>query len=193
MKNQVLCYKCQKPVERSNKFTFNDGTVTHNDGCLDSVRRIKDGNPIVVLIQGAFEILNHGHIMMFKRLKSLGDILIVALNTNPLLWRYKHRRGVLTYRHKKLILEAIRYIDRVVPAHQASPLSMLKRYKVDVFCLTREWESSHQDSIAYMKAKGGRVFFSRRYKGVIATSEIKKRLLEEAEAEQRYQKAEYGR
>ncbi len=136
----------------------------------------------IVLFQGAWEIINYGHVRAFERAKQLGDVLIVALNTNKLLKKYKGRNAVLPWYQKKKILESIRWIDQVVPAHNASPLSLLKKYNVDVFVLTKEWESSHPDSIAYMKAKGGKVFFSRRYAGVVPTSEIKKRLLEEAKS-----------
>jgi cytidyltransferase-like protein len=135
----------------------------------------------VVLFQGAWEILNYGHVRAFRRAKQLGDVLILALNTNKLLRKYKGREPVLPWQHKATILRAIKYVDMVVPAHCASPLPLLKKYDADVFVLTREWEHAHADSIAYMKAKGGKVYFSRRYAGVVATSEIKRVLLLEAQ------------
>lgn len=135
----------------------------------------------VVLFQGAFEILNYGHVRAFQRAKQLGDVLIVALNTNKLLKEYKGRDAVLPWRHKATILRSIRWVDKVVPAHSFSPMELLKKYDVDVYVLTREWEDKHQAEIAWMKAKGGKVFFSRRYAGVVPTSEIKRRLLKEAQ------------
>lgn len=135
----------------------------------------------VVLFQGAFEILNYGHVRAFQRAKQLGDFLIVALNTNKLLKEYKGRDAVLPWKHKATILRSIRWVDKVVPAHNFSPMELLKKYDVDVYVLTREWEDKHQAEIAWMKAKGGKVFFSRRYAGVVPTSEIKRRLLKEAQ------------
>jgi cytidyltransferase-like protein len=137
----------------------------------------------VVLIQGAFEIINHGHVLALRRASQLGDKLIVALNTNQLIRKYKKREPVLPWAHKKLILENLRCVDKVVPAHKFSPLDLLKKYDVDVYVLTREWEAGKSEEIAYMKSKGRRVFFSRRYAGVVPTSEIKRRLLEEAQGE----------
>lgn len=134
----------------------------------------------IVLFQGAWDILNYGHVRAFRRAKQEGDYLIVALNTNRLLRKYKGRVGVLPWKHKKVILEAIRWVDKVVPAHSFSPMSLLKKYDVDVYVLTREWEAHHPEEIAYMKAKGGKVFFSRRYAGVVTTGDIKKALLAEA-------------
>ncbi len=134
----------------------------------------------MVLIQGAFEILNYGHVRALKRARSLGDYLIVALNTNRLLKAYKKKDAVLPWRHKKVILEALRWVDKVVPAHNFSPLKLLKKHNVSVYVLTREWEATKTEEIAYMKAKGGKVSFSPRYKGVVATSDIKRILLNES-------------
>ncbi len=138
-----------------------------------------------VLFQGAFEILNYGHVRAIKTAKAQGDRLIIALNTNRLLKKYKGRDAVLPWKHKKTILMGLRWVDEVVPAHNFSPLSLLKRHDVDVYVISREWEASKAEEIAYMKAKGGRIHFSRDYSGVVRTSEIKKRLLAEAKSAKR--------
>lgn len=135
----------------------------------------------VVLLQGAFDIINYGHVRALKRAKALGDYLIVALNTDQLLRQYKKREPVLPWKQKKVILEAIRWVDKVVPAHNFSPLSLLKKYKVDVYVLTKEWENTKNVEMEYMKKKGGKISFSPRYAGVVCTSEIKRRLLKEAQ------------
>lgn len=133
----------------------------------------------IVLLQGAFDIINWGHIKAFQEAKSLGNHLIIALNTDKLLEAYKGRKAVLPYYQKKFIIESCKYVDQVIPAHQFSPLSLLKEYDVDVYCLTKEWEATKAKEIAYMKEKGGKVHYLPRYKGVVCTSEIKRRLLAE--------------
>lgn len=135
----------------------------------------------IVLLQGAFEILNAGHVQVFRRCRAQGDKLIVALNTNRLLKKYKGRDAVLPYEQKKKILEAIRWIDKVVPAHRPADAALLDQHNVDVYCLSREWEETHRAEIAHMKKRGGKVFFTHDYK-VIRTRQIKKALLQEAQA-----------
>lgn len=142
-------------------------------------------NKKIVLFQGAWEILNYGHVRAFKRAKSLGDYLIVALNTNQLLRKYKGREPVLPWKHKKAILESIRWVDKVVPANRPCDVAMLKKYKADVYVLTKEWEEAHKAEIEWMRANGKKVSFSPRYAGVVCTSEIKRRLLAEAKAQGR--------
>jgi 6-phosphofructokinase len=69
----------------------------------------------------------------------------------------------------------------VVEAHNFSPLSLLKKHNVDVYCLSREWIDTKEKEIKYMKSKGGSVFLTHDYK-VVRTRNIKKSLLEEAKA-----------
>lgn len=134
----------------------------------------------VVLLQGAFDIINWGHVKAFERAKAQGDYLIIALNSNELIRKYKGRNAVLPWYQKKFIIESCVFVDKVVKATEFSPLSLLKKYKVDVLVLTREWTRTKGREIAYMKKKGGRISWSPRFKGVIATSKIKEILLEEA-------------
>lgn len=136
----------------------------------------------IVLLQGAFEIIHYGHIRCLREAKKCGDYLIVALNTNRLLYKYKKRKAVLSFKDKKGTLEAVRYVDRVVPADEFSPLKLLKKYKVDVYVVADEWIHTKAKEISYMKKKGGKIHVLPRFKGVTATSEIKRRLLAEAKS-----------
>ncbi len=132
------------------------------------------------MLQGAFEIINWGHIKAFQRAKKLGDYFIVALNSNELIEKYKKRKPVLPWYQKKFIIESCQYVDKVVMAKDFSPLELLKKHKVDVYVLTKEWKGTKAEEIAYMKSKGGKISWSPRFKGVVCTSDIKKILLEEA-------------
>lgn len=134
-----------------------------------------------VLIQGAFEIINAGHIQVLRDCKKQGDCLIVALNTNELLEKYKKRQAVLPWEEKQIILSGIRWVDRVVPAPDFSPMRLLRDLEVDVYCLSKEWEYSKAKEIEYVLDKGGKIFYTTDYP-IVRTREIKARLLEEAHA-----------
>jgi glycerol-3-phosphate cytidylyltransferase len=134
----------------------------------------------VVYVGGSYQIINAGHVKSFKKAHSFGDYLIVGLNTDELILDFKKQKSPLPYNQRKIILEGFKYIDKVIPVKEFNPLKILKKYKVDVYCLTREWESTKAIEIAYMKSKGGEVKFLPRFKGVICTSDIKKILLKEA-------------
>ena len=135
----------------------------------------------IVLVQGAFEIIHYGHIRVFQRAKSLGDILIVALNVNRLLPEYKKREAIIPWWQKATIIRNLGMVDMVVQAHNFSPLSLLKKYDVDVYCCGSEWVATKAEEFRYMREKGGKVVILPRYARIIPTSEIKRRLLAEAQ------------
>lgn len=140
--------------------------------------------PKIVLIQGSYDLINWGHFKSFARIKKLykNSLLIVALNSNALLKKYKGRDAVLPWYQKKFIIESCVFVDKVILATNFSPLELLKKHDVDVYVLTREWEKTKQKEIAYMKSKGGSISWSPRFKGVIPTSKIKEILLKEAQS-----------
>lgn len=137
----------------------------------------------IVYLGGAWEIVHAGHIETMKSAKSFGNYLIIGLNTNELVREYKHRECIFSYDQKKILLESIKYVDEVVPVETFSPIDILKKYNVNVYCLGDEWQSSKEEEINYMKSVGGEVRFLPRAGGGISTSEIKRRLLVEAQSE----------
>ncbi len=68
----------------------------------------------IIAVSGGFDVLHIGHIRYLKAARELGDYLMVILNSDPWLYR---KRGVVTvpFEERKEVLEAIRYVDDVVP------------------------------------------------------------------------------
>ena len=132
----------------------------------------------VVFIQGSFDPLNWGHIKAFELAKSYGNFLIVGLNSDELIEWYKRRSPILPFYQRKEIIEAIKYVDMVITASEPAPINYLKKYKVDVYVLTKEWEEANKLSIKYMEKKG-KVVFSPRFNGVVCSTDIRRKLFEE--------------
>ena len=68
-----------------------------------------------VITYGTFDLLHYGHINLLKRAKELGDYLIVALSTDEFNSIEKHKICYFSYEQRKQLLEAIRYVDLVIP------------------------------------------------------------------------------
>ena len=134
-----------------------------------------------VLFQGAFDIINYGHVRAFEFAKKQGDYLIVAVNSNALLRKYKGREAVLPWSHKEKIIKSFRMVDKVIMARHFSPIGILREYRPDVYVVGSEWVESKFREIAYVKSYGGTIAVSPRFRGVVPTSEIKRRLLAEAQ------------
>jgi len=135
---------------------------------------------IKVLFQGTFDLLNYGHVKAFEDAKKQGDYLIVALNTDDLIRRYKKREPILPYKQREVILKAVRFIDEVIPVNDFSPLELLKKHNINVYVIGSEWKASKMKEIGYMKSIGGKIFFTPEYDGVIHSSQIRRRCVQDA-------------
>ena len=67
-----------------------------------------------VITYGTFDLLHYGLINLLKRAKSLGDYLIVALSTEEFN-SLKGKKCYFSYEIRKTLLEAIRFVDLVIP------------------------------------------------------------------------------
>lgn len=142
----------------------------------------KFGTDKVVYFGGSFEIISWGHCKSFKLARSLGEYVIIGLNTDKLIKSYKHREPLYPYYQKKFVLESLIWIDKVIPVCDFSPMKILKRLKPDVYLIGSEFVKTHKKEIDFVKSYGGKVKVSPEWKGVLHTSDIKKVLLKEAKA-----------
>ena len=125
-----------------------------------------------VITYGTFDLLHYGHINLLKRAKDLGDYLIVALSTDEFNWNEKHKKCYFTYEQRKALVEAVRYVDLVIPETcWEQKVLDVKEYHVDVFVIGDDWKGKFD----FLKDQGVEVVYLERTKE-ISTSEIKKSL-----------------
>ncbi|WP_367606811.1 glycerol-3-phosphate cytidylyltransferase [Legionella sp. W05-934-2] len=93
-----------------------------------------------IITYGTFDLTHAGHISMLARAKSYGDRLIVGLSTDEFNL-VKNKHSVFSYQHRRIILEAIRYVDMVIPEHSWSQKEKdIQDYNVDIFIMGNDWE-----------------------------------------------------
>ena len=94
-----------------------------------------------VITYGTFDLLHYGHINLLQRAKQLGDYLIVALSTDEFNLDQKQKKCYFTYEQRKELLEAIRYVDLVIPEiNWDQKVSDMHEYHVDVFVMGDDWK-----------------------------------------------------
>ena len=94
-----------------------------------------------VITYGTFDLLHYGHINLLRRAKELGDYLIVALSTDEFNWNQKQKICYFTYEQRKQLLEAIRYVDLVIPEENwEQKVSDVKEFRVNTFVMGNDWE-----------------------------------------------------
>ena len=100
-----------------------------------------------VITYGTFDLLHYGHINLLRRAKALGDYLIVALSTDEFNWEEKQKQCYFGYEKRKALLEAIRYVDLVIPEENwEQKRSDIHEYHIDTFVMGNDWEGKAQHS-----------------------------------------------
>lgn len=125
-----------------------------------------------VITYGTFDLLHYGHINLLKRAKELGDYLIVALSTDEFNSIEKHKICYFSYEQRKQLLEAIRYVDLVIPEENwEQKKTDVKEYLVDTFVIGDDWEGKFD----FLKEQGVEVVYLKRTPE-ISTTQIKRDL-----------------
>jgi glycerol-3-phosphate cytidylyltransferase len=92
-----------------------------------------------VITYGTFDLFHYGHVNLLKRAKALGDYLIVALSTDDFNL-IKNKTAHFSYEKRKEILEAIRYVDEVIPEENwEQKVTDIKKYNIDIFVIGDDW------------------------------------------------------
>jgi len=93
-----------------------------------------------VITYGTYDLLHVGHINLLRRAKAMGDYLLVVLSTDEFN-AIKHKTAYHSYEDRKMILEAIRYVDEVIPENcWEQKIDDVVNNNIDVFVMGNDWE-----------------------------------------------------
>lgn len=97
---------------------------------------------IVGYTTGVFDMFHIGHLNILKRAKEHCDYLIVGVSTDELCENYKKKRPIVPFEERKAIVEAIRYVDQVVPQVDRDKYHAWEKHRFDVMFVGDDWKNS---------------------------------------------------
>lgn len=122
------------------------------------VRRAKTQRRRVVFTNGCFDFLHAGHVTLLERARRLGDVLIVAINSDRSVRGLKGPgRPVVRQRDRARVLAALACVDYVTVFDQATPLTLLQRLRPHVLVKGADWGRDAVVGRELVQARGGRV------------------------------------
>ena len=128
---------------------------------------------VIGYTQGTYDMFHIGHLNIIRRAKEQCDYLIVGVSTDENVQTYKHKTPVIPYEQRKSIVEAIRYVDKVVPQENMDKFAAWEKYHFDAIFHGDDWKGSsmYNEIEAKLKAVGCDMVFLPHTDG-ISTSEI---------------------
>ncbi len=93
-----------------------------------------------VITYGTYDLLHVGHINLLRRARELGDYLVVVLSSDEFN-AIKHKTAYHSFDDRKLILEAVKYVDEVIPEYTwEQKIQDVVDNKIDVFVMGDDWQ-----------------------------------------------------
>jgi D-beta-D-heptose 7-phosphate kinase/D-beta-D-heptose 1-phosphate adenosyltransferase len=138
----------------------------------------RDGKS-VVFTNGCFDILHRGHVHVLRQAKALGDLLIVALNSDRSVKAIKGpRRPILSEIDRVELIGAMEMVDYVVLFDEPDPYHLIAAIKPNVLAKGGDWSAEKVIGADVVEQAGGRVALIPYLKG-FSSSEIIERILNE--------------
>ena len=128
------------------------------------------GNKTVVYTSGTFDMLHINHLKMLEYARSLGDILIVGVNTDELVASYKSQ-PMIPFEERIALMKAIKYPDIVIPQKSLDHTDKIKKLHFDIFVVGDDWTGKYD----YLEELGVTVVYFPYGEGT-SSSSLKKRI-----------------
>lgn len=91
---------------------------------------------------GVFDMFHIGHLNILKKAKEQCEYLIVGVSTDELVQSSKNKTPIIPFDERVAIVEAIKYVDKVVPQVNKNKMEAYEKYKFDAMFVGDDWKGS---------------------------------------------------
>ena len=138
---------------------------------------------IVGYTTGVFDMFHIGHLNILRRAKEQCDYLVVGISTDEVVQSYKHKNPIIPFEERKAIVEAIKYVDEVVPQVSMNKMEAWEQLHFDIMFHGSDWKGSdmYNKIISDFAKVGAKVVFLPHTEGTSSTllSEVLHKIKEE--------------
>lgn len=122
------------------------------------IRSLKRRGKKIAFTNGCFDILHKGHIKLLKEAKSMGDVLIVAINSDSSVKRIKgKKRPINTEMNRAIVLSAVEFVDFITIFGEPNPARVIKEIRPDVLVKGGDWKKDRIIGSEFVESMGGKV------------------------------------
>src|SRR5262249_52528298 len=152
--------------------SWTDTMIASLQAVANEVHALQGLGKTVVFTNGCFDILHSGHIDLLRRARALGDVLVVAINSDASVGRMKGRnRPIIPQQERAELLDGMAMVDFVCVFDDDTPLEAILQIRPDVLVKGADWGANIVGQ-AEVEAKGGKVVAGQLVQGFSATGII---------------------
>ena len=134
------------------------GAVLSQEDLLSRLAEVRRSGRRVVMTNGCFDLLHPGHVRCLEQARSLGDLLVVAINSDASVKKLKGaKRPVVPQAERAEILAALQAVDFVTVFDEDTPQRIIARVLPDVLVKGGDWGADQIVGRTEVEAAGGRV------------------------------------
>lgn len=135
------------------------------------VEALREKKLTIATLNGSFDLLHAGHLFMIHEASKQADRLIVALNSDSSIKKYKSPdRPIVPLRYRLELMAALEFVDFVTWFEEPDPIALLQKIKPDVHVNGAEYGENCIEA-ATVKENGGRLYLVQRIES-LSTSNI---------------------
>jgi rfaE bifunctional protein nucleotidyltransferase chain/domain len=136
---------------------MNDERIVDRRTLIDRVRDARDRGLTVVLANGCFDVLHAGHVRYLKAAKSIGDVLVVGINSDEQVATLKGAgRPLLPESERAEIVAALAAVDFVTIFNEPTVGSLLMEIKPDIHAKGTDYTEDTVPERDVVRSFGGR-------------------------------------
>jgi D-beta-D-heptose 7-phosphate kinase/D-beta-D-heptose 1-phosphate adenosyltransferase len=136
--------------------------------------RLRKKRRKIVFTNGVFDIIHMGHIYYLSKAKALGDVLIIGLNTDASVKKFKGPdRPINRESDRAGVLSALEFVDFVVYFSEETPAKLISQVRPDVLVKGADYKISEIVGADFVKSYGGEVKRIKLLKGRASSAVIK--------------------
>lgn len=140
-----------------------------------AIADFKKAGKKIVFTNGCFDLLHIGHVRYLEQAKSLGDILIVGINTDASVRELKGpTRPIQNENDRAEILASLKSVDHTVLFGEQTPINLIKSVKPDILVKGGDWKKEQIVGWDFVESYGGTVKSLQFVQGRSTTSIIEK-------------------
>lgn len=140
------------------RYTLSRRKIVSLSRLLRDVRKAQAQGECVVFTNGCFDLLHAGHVTLLERSRALGNLLVVAINSDRSVRFLKGKdRPIVSERDRAILLAGLACVDYVIVFDEPTPKQLINRLKPNILVKGGDWDIDHIVGRQTIERAGGRV------------------------------------